>query len=53
MGNTTFLTDDKGGVPDSYAITPYGEIDDHLGATDNPFTWQGSTASFMKVKALY
>ncbi len=41
MGNTAFLTDDKGAVSDSYAITPYGEIAAHTGTMENPFVWQG------------
>ncbi len=53
MGNTTFLTDDRGGVPDSYAITPYCEIDDHLGSTDNPFTWQGQYGVIHEGQGLY
>jgi RHS repeat-associated protein len=53
MGNTTLLTDDSGGVLDSYAITPYGEIADHLGATENPFTWQGKYGVIQEGQGLY
>ncbi|MBZ5603978.1 MAG: DUF6531 domain-containing protein [Acidobacteriia bacterium] len=53
MGNTALLTDDSGAVSDSYAITPYGEIADHTGATDNPFTWQGEFGAMQEAPGLY
>ena len=42
-GNTTFLTDDTGAVSDSYGITPFGEVVNSSGQTDNPFTFQGAS----------
>jgi RHS repeat-associated protein len=53
MGNTTLLTDDAGGVPDAYGIAPYGEIADHLGTTENPFTWQGKYGVIQEGQGLY
>jgi RHS repeat-associated protein len=53
MGNTTLLTDAAGAVLDSYAITPYGEIADHLGASENPFTWQGKYGVIQEGQGLY
>jgi RHS repeat-associated protein len=53
MGNTVFLTDDNGAVTDSYGITPYGEVADHAGATDNPFTWQGQYGAIQEANGLY
>ncbi len=40
--STTFLTDDKGAVTDSYGISAFGESVTHLGASDNPFTFHGA-----------
>src|ERR1700738_3610841 len=53
MGNTVMLSGDNGAVTDSYAITPYGEIADHSGTSDNPFTWQGQYGVFQVGTALY
>ena len=53
MGNTTFLTDEDGSVTDTYAITPYGDVADHVGPTDNPFTWQGQYGIIQESKGLY
>jgi RHS repeat-associated protein len=53
MGNTTFLTGDNGAVTDTYAVTPYGEIADHVGPTNNPFTWQGQYGIMQESKGLY
>src|ERR1019366_7979068 len=53
MGNTTFLTGDSGSVIDTYAITPYGDIADHVGPTENPFTWQGQYGVMQESKSLY
>jgi RHS repeat-associated protein len=41
-GSTLFLTDDAGGITDSYGITPFGEDVARSGATDNPFTYLGA-----------
>ena len=41
-GSTTFLTGEDGAVTDSYGITPYGETVEAVGATANPFTFQGA-----------
>lgn len=42
-GSTTFLSDDKGAVTDTYGITLYGEVvaAGSKNATKNSFTWQG------------
>jgi RHS repeat-associated protein len=53
MGNTTALTGDNGSVTDTYAITPYGEIADHTGPTENPFTWQGQYGIIQESNGLY
>jgi RHS repeat-associated protein len=53
MGNATFLTGDNGSVTDTYAITPYGDVADHVGPTDNPFTWQGQYGIIQESKGLY
>ncbi len=53
MGNTVLLSGDGGAVTDSYAITPYGEIADHSGTSDNPFTWQGQYGVYQEGAALY
>ncbi|HEY3743628.1 MAG TPA: RHS repeat-associated core domain-containing protein, partial [Bryobacteraceae bacterium] len=53
IGNTAFLTDDTGVISDSYAITPYGEIADHPGMLDNPFTWQGQYGVMSEPGGLY
>ena len=53
MGNTVFLTDDSGAVTDSYGITPYGELADHIGTSDNPFTWQGQYGAIQEGDGLY
>ncbi|MEO8096801.1 MAG: RHS repeat-associated core domain-containing protein [Acidobacteriota bacterium] len=53
MGNTTFLTGDNGQVTDTYAITPFGEVADRSGTTDNPFTWQGQFGVFQEGTGLY
>ncbi|MBZ5603948.1 MAG: hypothetical protein LAO79_16740, partial [Acidobacteriia bacterium] len=53
MGNTAMLSDDAGALTDSYAITPYGEIAEHAGATDNPFTWQGMYGVYQAGSALF
>jgi RHS repeat-associated protein len=41
MGNTLFLTDDRGTVTAAYAYTPYGVPVAARGDPDNPFTWGG------------
>ncbi len=53
MGNTVLLTNDQGTTTDGYAITPYGEIAAHTGATDNPFTWQGQFGVYQEGDGLY
>ena len=53
MGDTAFLTDNSGAVTDSYGITPYGEIADHVGTVDNPFTWQGQYGAIQEGAGLY
>jgi len=53
MGNTVLLSGDTGAATDSYAITPYGDIADHSGTADNPFTWQGQYGAFQEGTALY
>src|SRR6201999_1649055 len=53
MGNTVMLTGDSGAITDSYGITPYGEIADHTGTTDNPFTWQGQFGVMQEARGLY
>jgi RHS repeat-associated protein len=53
MGNTAFLTNDKGTVTDSYAITPYGEVAAHIGTFDNPFVWQGEFGVMQVGQSLY
>jgi RHS repeat-associated protein len=53
MGNATSLTGDNGSITDTYAITPYGDIADHVGPTDNPFTWQGQYGVIQESKGLY
>ena len=53
MGNTTFLTDDDASITDTYAITPYGDIADHAGPTENPFTWQGQYGIIQESQGLY
>ncbi|MEP7352678.1 MAG: SBBP repeat-containing protein, partial [Acidobacteriota bacterium] len=53
MGNTTFLTDDAGKVSDTYAITPFGEVADRTGTTDNPFTWQGQLGIIQEAPGLF
>ena len=53
MGNTVMLTGDSGAMTDSYAITPYGEIADHIGTTSNPFTWQGRYGVIQEGAGLY
>jgi RHS repeat-associated protein len=53
MGNTVFLTNDSGAVSDSYAITPYGEINAHVGTAENPFTWQGQFGAIQEGAGLY
>ena len=52
-GNTAFLTDDSGRVTDSYAITPYGEMVNHPGTSDNPFTFQGQYGVIQEASGLY
>jgi RHS repeat-associated protein len=53
MGNTAFLTDDSGKVTDTYAISPYGDVADHVGTTDNPFTWGGQMGIMQEAPGLY
>jgi RHS repeat-associated protein len=53
MGNTTLLTGDDGSITDTYAITPYGDIADHVGLTENPFTWQGQYGVIQESQGLY
>ncbi|MEP7353968.1 MAG: SBBP repeat-containing protein [Acidobacteriota bacterium] len=53
MGNTTFLTGDDGKVTDTYAITPFGDVADHTGSTDNPFTYQGQVGILQEAPGLY
>jgi RHS repeat-associated protein len=53
MGNTTLLTGDDGSVTDTYAITPYGDVADHVGPTKNPFTWQGQYGIIQESQGLY
>jgi RHS repeat-associated protein len=53
IGNTVLLTDDTGALSDSYAVTPYGEVQDHFGTTDNPFTWQGQYGVIQEGTGLY
>ena len=53
IGNTICLTGENGSVTDTYAITPYGEIADHGGTTDNPFTWQGRYGIVQEARGLY
>ena len=53
MGNTVMLSNDSGALTDGYAMTPYGEITDHVGSTDNPFTWQGHYGVFQEGTALF
>ena len=53
MGNTAFLSDNSGAVTDSYGITPYGEVADHIGTSDNPFTWQGQYGAIQEGNGLY
>ena len=52
-GNTAFLTDDSGSVTDTYAITPYGEVMNHPGTSDNPFTFQGQDGVLQEAPGLY
>jgi RHS repeat-associated protein len=52
-GNTAFLTDDGGNVTDTYAITPYGEVLNHPGTSDNPFTYQGQYGVIQEAPGLY
>jgi len=40
-GSTVLLTNETGGITDSYGISPYGETVTQNGSTDNPFTWLG------------
>ena len=53
MGNTAFLTGDDGSVTDTYAVTPYGDVADHVGQADNPFTWQGEYGVMQEAPGLY
>ncbi len=53
MGNTVFLSDNAGSVTDTYAITPYGEIADHVGTTPSLFTWQGRYGAIQEGEGLY
>ena len=53
MGNTAFLTDGSGALTDSYGITPYGEVVDHVGTSDNPFTWQGQYGTMQQGAGLF
>ncbi len=53
LGNTVALTDDNGAVSDTYAVSPYGDIVDHGGVTDNPFTWQGQYGVIQEARGLY
>lgn len=60
MGNTLFLTDGSGSVTDSYAYTPFGELLDSAGTTENPFTFGGafgvmreSAAGLYRMRARY
>ena len=53
MGNTALLTGDNGAIADTYAVTPYGDIADHVGPTDNPFTWQGQYGVIQESNGLY
>jgi len=42
LGSTLFLTDGAGGVSDAYAYDPYGNLLDHSGTSDQPFTYVGA-----------
>ncbi len=53
MGNTVLLTNDAGELTDSYAITPYGEVVDHPGPTENPFTFQGKYGVMQEAAGLF
>jgi len=41
IGSTLALTDPTGTVTDSYAYTPYGELLQHSGSNEQPFTYAG------------
>src|SRR5205807_2241781 len=45
--------DDGGNVTDTYAITPYGEVLNHPGTSDNPFTFQGQYGVIQEAPGLY
>ena len=53
MGNTVLLTNDAGEMTDGYAITPYGEVVDHPGTSDNPFTFQGRYGVMQEAAGLF
>ena len=52
-GNTAFLTDDGANITDSYAITPFGEVLNHSGTSDNPFTFQGQYGVIQEAPGLF
>jgi len=41
VGSTIFLTDDAGAITDRYSYSPYGEVLESSGGTDNPFQFVG------------
>ena len=53
LGSTLALTDTNGAIVAEYTYSPYGEILDHTGAVDTPFTFVGGYGVWHDGSGLY
>ncbi|WP_435924041.1 RHS repeat-associated core domain-containing protein [Paenibacillus sp. DYY-L-2] len=52
-GSTTLLTDENGRVTDRYTYGNYGELEEHIGITNQPFRYNGRDGVMTDPNGLY